>query len=255
MLVHLLLLLWCCCFLKYDHYIWKIKESHWIGQFSKCDRNIRSCYEPCKISFGQFFCRCCSCKVSNGSQIKDEERYEIKDWNLFIEKEIIPITQFDLHDMRQKFMKSRYNHKHYCFKNTGERCNRSQCFHYETIKWKGLLQHPVLYLLVLNYDDTKENCKVMITLRKLTTDNNHLNWLDNNDSPLEFIFKVITKEILRESTEFQAAKASFDNKINNICLVLENFPREYRSNFQEEEKFTLELITAAKLQNSVNVQR
>lgn len=197
------------------------------------------CCGSYRITFGHFFCRCCCCKVSNGSQIKDEERYEIKDWNLFIEKEIIPINQFDLHDMRQKFMENRYDHKYYCFKNAGERCNHSQCFHYETIKWKGLLQHPVLYLLALNYDDTKESCKA---LREVITDTNHLTRLDNNDSPLEFIFKVIIKENVRESAEFQATKASLDMEINKICLVLENFPREYRSNFQDEEKFTLELI-------------
>ena len=227
------------------------------GRTSTCNIRVQS-FCLCRffsIFFAHFLCRCCCGRVSYVNKVNVEEGYEIKNWKLFINKESIPITQDDLHNMRQKYINSCYDHKYYCFKNARERCNHLQCFHYETIKWKGLLQHPVLYLLVLNYDDTKENCKVMITLRKLTTDNNHLNWLDNNDSPLEFIFKVITKEILRESTEFQAAKASFDNKINNICLVLENFPREYRSNFQEEEKFTLELITAAKLQNSVNVQR
>ena len=234
-----------CCIYKFGYdlsWMWKTKQSQRIRQLSSCDIVSHVFCEPYRIIFGYFSCRWCCCKVSYGSQIKEEERYEIKDWNLFINKETIPITQVDLHDMRQKFIKSRYNHKYYCFKNAGERCNHSQCFHYETIKWKGLLQYPVLYLLVLNYGDTKESYKVMIALRKLITDNNHLNWLDSNDNPLEFIFKVILKENLQGSTEFEGTKGRLKNKINNICLVLEDFPREYSSNFQDEEKFTLELI-------------
>ena len=195
-----------------------------------------------RILFGHLFCRCCCCKVSYGSKIKVKQRYEIKDWNSFIDKETIPITQEDLHDMRQKYINHHYHHKHYCFKNAGERCNNSQCFHYETIMWKGLLHQPVLYLLIVNFDDAKEICKDITEAGELIGDKKKLNWFYNNDSPVVFPFKVIFKQNLRGSTEFQLTEDSLSNKVNNICLVIEDFPGEYISNFQDEEKLVLENI-------------
>ena len=193
-----------------------------------------------RILIAHFFCRCCCYKISYGNNVKVEERYENKDWNLFINKETIPISQDDLHGMRQRYMNSCYDHKYYCFKNVRERCNHSQCFHYETIKLKGLLKHPVLYLLVLNFDDAKEICKEMLTIRALRMGNN--NRCYNEDISLEFIFKAAVKQIDQATTGFRYWKGHLGCRINNICLVLQNFPRDYISNFQDEEKLTLENI-------------
>ena len=183
----------------------------------------------------------CCCKVYYISNRKIEKRYEINNWNLFINNKFIPITQDDLHEMREKYINSCYHHKHYCFKNAGEKCNHLRCIHYENTKWKGLVKHPVLHLLVLNFDVAKEICKDVIAVKELNIYNNK-NWFYDDDSPLDFIFKVIVNQVVKTSTGLKYTKNSLDNRINNICLVLEDFPREYTTNFQDEEKFILEKI-------------
>ena len=116
-----------------------------------------------------------------------------------------------------------------------------RCIHYENTKWKGLVKHPVLYLLVLNFDVAKEICKDVIAVKELNIYNNK-NWFYDDDSPLDFIFKVIVNQVVKTSTGLKYTKNSLDNRINNICLVLQDFPREYTTNFQDEEKFILEKI-------------
>lgn len=213
------------------------------GRTSTCNIRVQS-FCLCRffsIFFAHFLCRCCCGRVSYVNKVNVEEGYEIKNWKLFINKESIPITQDDLHNMRQKYINSCYNHKYYCFKNARERCNHLQCFHYETIKWKGLVKHPVLYLLVLNFYDAKKICKEIIAIRTLKTGNK--NWFYNENSPLDFIFKLIVNQNVQANyTELRYTEGSLDNRINNICLVLEDFPREYISNFQDEEKLILEKI-------------
>lgn len=114
----------------------------------------------------------------------------------------------------------------------GKKCNHLRCIHYENTKWKGLVKHPVLYLLVLNIDVTKEICKDVIAVKELNIYNNK-NWFYDDDSPLDFIFKVIVNQVVKTSTGLKYTKKSLDNRINNICLVLEDFPREYTTNFQD----------------------
>ena len=87
----------------------------------------------------------------------------------------------------------------------------------------------------------KKICKKIIAIRTLKTGNK--NWFYNENSPLDFIFKLIVNQNVQANyTELRYTEGSLDNRINNICLVLEDFPREYISNFQDEEKLILEKI-------------
>ena len=46
----------------------------------------------------------------------------------------------------------------------------------------------------------------------------------------------------RNNKDFRNIKDRLENKINNICLVIEGFPREYRNNFKDEENFIIRTI-------------
>ena len=222
-------------------YMTKLRKSHIKRKLSEdnCE-----CYLLCgliKIFFGHFFCRCCYCKISKNGKKKTGKTYEIEDWESFIKNETIPITLDDLNYMKQKYINYRYSHKHYCFQNPGKRCNHSQCFHYETINLKGLIQHPVLYLLVLNFDTANESCD-QLNIEDLKHDSKSLTWKHENKKALEFIFKVMLEPTYSENQDYRNIEKSLEKKINNICLVIEDFPRKYRDNLEDNEKFILQTI-------------
>ena len=206
------------------------------------------CYLLCglfKILFAHFLCRCCCCccccKVSNSSNRENTTEYEIKDWADFCKNETIPIAQSDLNDMKQNYINSQYSHKFYCFQKPKKRCSHSQCFHYETIFWKGFMQHPVLYLLILNFDKAKKKYKKM-NVSVLKQDNKVLTWEDEENKALDFIFKIMFEKTHRNNKDFRNIKDRLENKINNICLVIEGFPHEYRNDFKDEENFIIRTI-------------
>ena len=82
-----------------------------------------------------------------------------------------------------------------------------------------MVKHPVLYLLVLNIDVAKEICKDVIAVKELNIYNNK-NWFYDDDSPLDFIFKVIVNQVVKTSTGLKYTKNSLDNRIiSKIFLV------------------------------------
>ena len=103
------------------------------------------------------------------------------------------------------------------------------------------MQHPVLYLLILNFDKAKKKYKKM-NVSVLKQDNKVLTWEDEENKALDFIFKIMFEKTHRNNKDFRNIKDRLENKINNICLVIEGFPREYRNDFKDEENFIIRTI-------------
>ena len=227
------------------------------------------CYMFCglfKIFWGHFLCRCCCCKVEepevsmrkegttkhgdikDGKDLEDCEVWKV--WEIFFKNETISITQNDLSYMRQKYIDYQYSHGNYCFKEPGQRCNRRQCFHHGTIDWKGLIQHPVLYLIELNFDETIEKCEKMNVIN-LKGKDDVLHWDFETQKYLEFVFKAALKPIFLENQDYKNIEKSLGEKINNICLVIHGFPREYKHHFKREEVYLLRAIMS--LRKNCNV--
>lgn len=210
------------------------------------------CYMVCglfKIFLGYFLCHCCCCKVeepevsmmancidiSDGEDLEDSEVWKV--WSDFVENETIPITQDDLSYMKQKYINYEYSHKNYCFKKTGERCNRRQCYHHGTIDWKRLIQHPVLYLIELNFDKAIEKCAQMnVTNLKLK---DGLHWHFETKMYFEFVFKAALEPKFLENQDYKNIEESLGEKINNICLVIQDFPRECQHENKHKEQIYL----------------
>ena len=223
------------------------------------------CYMVCglfKIFWGYFLCHCCCCKVeepevsmmancidiSDGEDLEDSEVWKV--WSDFVENETIPITQDDLSYMKQKYINYEYSHKNYCFKKTGERCNRRQCYHHGTIDWKGLIQHPVLYLIELNFDKAIEKCAQMnVTNLKLK---DGLHWHFETKMYFEFVFKAALEPKFLENQDYKNIEENLGEKINNICLVIQDFPRECQHENKHKEQIYL-LRAIMSLRKNCNV--
>ena len=104
-------------------------------------------------------------------KLKENGNNTAEKWENLCSNEIISITQSDINKMVKKCTRYCYSHKHYCFRKQRERCS-----HYKTTKWERLLQHPVLYLLKLNFAEAKKNIDVG-------------KWQNNKMYPIEFIFQ------------------------------------------------------------------
>ena len=76
----------------------------------------------------------------------------------------------------------------------------------------------------------------------LKQDNKVLTWEDEENKALDFIFKIMFEKTHRNNKDFRNIKDRLENKINNICLVIEGFPREYRNDFKDEENFIIRTI-------------
>ena len=223
------------------------------------------CYMVCglfKIFWGYFLCHCCCCKVeepevsmmancidiSDGEDLEDSEVWKV--WSDFVENETIPITQDDLSYMKQKYINYEYSHKNYCFKKTGERCNRRQCYHHGTIDWKGLIQHPVLYLIELNFDKAIEKCAQMNVTNLKPKDGLH--WHFETKMYFEFVFKAALEPKFLENQDYKNIEESLGEKINNICLVIQDFPRECQHKNKHKEQIYL-LCAIMSLRENCNV--
>ena len=185
------------------------------------------CYMLCglfKILFGYSCCQCF--KVSDGSEKKTKENAKetAEKWENLCSNEIIPIAQRDLDKMVKKYVRYRYSHKHYCFRKRGERCS-----HYKTTKWERLLQHPVLYLLKLNFAEAKKNIDVEESQNKKMY-------------PLKFIFQEGFQDKHKKLKVFENIEESLGSKTKKICLVIENVPRGNYGEFQDKEKSLAEMI-------------
>lgn len=187
------------------------------------------CYMVCglfKIFWGYFLCHCCCCKVeepevsmmancidiSDGEDLEDSEVWKV--WSDFVENETIPITQDDLSYMKQKYINYEYSHKNYCFKKTGERCNRRQCYHHGTIDWKGLIQHPVLYLIELNFDKAIEKCAQMNVTNLKPKDGLH--WHFETKMYFEFVFKAALEPKFLENQDYKNIEESLGEKLTTF---------------------------------------
>lgn len=200
------------------------------------------CWMPCglsKIFFGHFLCRCCCCKVKKPEN--SEKDYDITDWEDFLKNESITITQNDLKSMRKKYINYHYSHRNYCFKKPRKGSNYPQCFHDETVDWKGLIQHPVLYLLALNFDEVNKIYWKMNAGKRKKRDS-VIKWNVEELNPLEFVFKGVLGP--ENNQYYQNIEKTISKKAENICLVIENFPRKYKKNFEEDEIYTLNIILA-----------
>ena len=75
----------------------------------------QSCYLPCgmmKIFCAFFHCQCC-CHVKNVKK-EDGEKFDLKTSKKF-SRTITTISDEDLNDIKKKYVRYRYSHKHYCF--------------------------------------------------------------------------------------------------------------------------------------------
>ena len=208
-------------------YMRRLRKSYVKSELSEDKCECCSLWDLFKIFIGYFLCRCCCCKISHGSIKESTEKikYTTEDWEISINNETISITLDDLNCMKQKYINKQYSHKHHCFKKPGERRNRDQCFHHKTIKWKGLLQHPVLYLLALSFNKMKEKCNPwnVENLKKF-----------NRNSP-DFAFKVTPEPTYRRKKDYEPIFFSPEKKITNICLVMKDFPCQYRNTSEDKE--------------------
>ena len=210
-----------------------------------------------KIFFGCFLCRCCCCKVeepevsmgeegtakngdiNDGENLEDCEVWEV--WEDFLRNETIKITQDDLSYMRQKYINYQYSHGNYCFKKPGEKCNSRECFHHRTIDWKGLIQHPVLYFIELNFDNMTKKCAQM-NVTNMKPRDDYLHWPFEAKKYIEFVFKAALEPIFSENQNYKNIEKSLGEKINNICLVINGFPSEYKHDFKKEEIYLLRTV-------------
>ena len=193
-----------------------------------------------KIICGYSFCRCCCCccKDSHDSNKKTNGRkYKIEDWKEFLNHETNPVAQSDLDYMTQMYIKYNYSHKHYCFKTPGKRCNCFQCIHYETMICKGVAQHPALYLLVVNFQRAGEKYEPKNSDYENNKEKKHL----------EFIFQARFERTSKNDEVYKNIEDTIKNKMENVCLVIQDFPDEFKNNFQDKEKFILEEILTMRL--------
>ena len=205
-------------------YIKTLRKVHKSSESSCC-----KCYMLCGlflIIFGHSCCQCC--KVSDDCKTKPKENGKNKTttekWENLSNNEVIQITQSDLNRMKKRYVNHCYSHKYYCFRKQGERCP-----HYKTTKWKKLIQHPVLYLLTLNFAEAKKN----VDLEE---------WQKNEMYPLEFIFKEGFQDKYKKLKAFKDIEKDLANKTENICLVIKNLPSGNYEDFEDEEKSLAKMI-------------
>ena len=240
-------------FVKFRHdwnYMRKLRSSI---PSSKNNRDGCMLYGLFKIFVGHVLCCCCCCKVEKPkdsgkegtSQSDDIKIWKNckdgdfwKDWESFLKNETIAITQNDLIYMRKKYINYQYSHRNYCFNGSGERCNRHQCFHHETIGWEGLIQHPVLYLIELNFDEAKNKCTLM-NVTDLKPKDGDIERNFEAKKSLEFIFKAALEPTFAVNQDYKNIEKNLGKEINNICLVIRDFPHKYKGEFEEDEKFLL----------------
>lgn len=139
--------------------------------------------------------------------------------------------------MTQMYIKYNYSHKHYCFKTPGKRCNCFQCIHYETMICKGVAQHPALYLLVVNFQRAGEKYEPKNSDYENNKEKKHL----------EFIFQARFERTSKNDEVYKNIEDTIKNKMENVCLVIQDFPDEFKNNFQDKEKFILEEILTMRL--------
>lgn len=72
--------------------------------------------------------------------------------------------------------------------------------------------------------------------------NSVIKWNDEELNPLEFVFKGVLGP--ENNQYYQNIEKTISKKAENICLVIENFPRKYKKNFEEDEIYTLNIILA-----------
>ena len=241
-------------------------------KFIKIDdiEESQSCYLLCgmmKIFCAFFHCQCC-CHIENVKE-EHEEKFDLKSWKKFIGT-ITTISDEDLNDIKKKYVRYRYSHKHYCFskgqfKESSDSQDKleshevdqpddstplnednnldnqskdatisSECIHYQNLKFKKMFIEPVLYPLILDFNKLSES-DLVVDPKK---------WKKDKEYALKLAFQAVLEEV--DDYKFiKAYKNIQDNLVDrakNICLVLKNFPNKFKYNFNEKEKLLLKAV-------------
>lgn len=182
---------------------------------------------PFKIIFGYFLCRCCYCKVSDDKNVSQELRVGETQWKNFITENVKTIAKEDLHSMKESYISCQYNHKFYCTRFF------QKCCHNSLIKLGGLIQEPVLYLIVVDFEQLN---RLNLSVEK-SNDISHSDTLTDEIIKKANFLQIFLKNMLPQNIVVERAfndiKDNLDRETNNICLVLENISYEYGENFQE----------------------
>lgn len=102
---------------------------------------------------------------------------------------------------------------------------------------KGVAQHPALYLLVVNFQRTGEKYEPKNSDYENNKEKKHL----------EFIFQARFERTSKNDEVYKNIEDTIKNKMENVCLVIQDFPDEFKNNFQDKEKFILEAILTMRL--------
>ena len=200
------------------------------------------------------------CCVKTGNSSQSENNFTIKQWKDFSEG-MPTISKVNLDHMKKIYVQYEYSHKYYCFHNAKhnqshnnsahhlheERCSLSdeeapfmpetvstECVHDKHVKCKNMLSEPVFYLLLLDFEKLRTSDLVK-DLRMKKKD---------KDSALKLLFQAV----LEETSDFKFIKAYKNiqddllDAAKNVCLVLKNFPEKYKYNFDDKQKFLLDVV-------------
>ena len=66
-----------------------------------------------------------------------------------------------------------------------------------------------------------------------------IEWNFEAKKSLEFIFKAALEPTFAVNQDYKNIEKNLGKKINNICLVIRDFPHKYKGEFEEDEKFLL----------------
>ena len=132
--------------------------------------------------------------------------------------------------MKTSYINNQFCHTYYCYQNNGGLS--LVCEHGSSVKLGGLLQHPVLYLIELDFKRRKEYNTLM--QKQLNRSSNYTE-LDL----LNFIFFSImqgpNRRIYEDRNAYDAIKSNLEHKIHYLCLVLENFPNQIEEDLQDAD--------------------
>ena len=190
----------------------------------------RSCFSSklCNFIYGifsvyyaYFRCSCRSISIQNAERIEH--------WRELFGRSV-SITTANLSDMKTSYINNQFCHTYYCYQNNGGLS--LVCEHGSSVKLGGLLQHPVLYLIELDFKRRKEYNTLMQTQLNRSSNYTELDLLN-------FIFFSImegpNRRIYEDRNAYDAIKSNLEHKIHYLCLVLENFPNQIDEDLQDAD--------------------
>ena len=221
-------------------------------KYSSTKNDTQKSYKCCKLCeccrglFGICcaFTHCCCCShtdetdetCSPGVSCKIEE---LRRWDKFFKQVAIHIREDNVENMKKSYMNFKFHHKFYCFK--------KPCTHGKLDKCDRLLKQPILYLRELDFKKSKKYYRVKD--KKLKKE---------QPSKLDYL-KFIFESIKEEDASYKLDKAyngiekKLDKKGENLCLILNNFPKRFQEEFSEEEKYLLNAVLQSHASHEVQL--